>query len=258
MERLQEYDAAFEKIKKATKIEDIDELVKTFVHAEETNFQLFNYVNDLTNEIEKMENQTNHVKEETKKYKGQAPGPVDNQRKKLVEALESRLTKIETKGNAYQDRYGTASKTVKSLKDGIAGLFVKVGCAGTAAAEMLGTAGVTESNMMQYLGLIEHRTNELVTQYNKLKEPEKEPEPVVQVHTQQDEEEEEQEEPADEPVEVKAPSTEELDTDKSAKPAASTVGEEGGEEYEEEEDQKATAAKTAADRPETAASSQAE
>lgn len=30
---------------------------------------------------------------------------------------------------------------------------------------MLGNAGVTESNMMQYLGLIEQRTNELLQMY---------------------------------------------------------------------------------------------
>jgi len=33
-----------------------------------------------------------------------------------------------------------------------------------AASELLGSAGVTESNMMQYLGIIEERTNQLVAE----------------------------------------------------------------------------------------------
>ena len=43
----------------------------TFIHAEDENFSLFNYVNDLTNEIEKMENSIADVREEIKKYRGQ-------------------------------------------------------------------------------------------------------------------------------------------------------------------------------------------
>jgi chromosome segregation ATPase len=44
MEKVQSYEEAFAKIQKATKITDIDELVQTFIHAEDTNFSLFNYV----------------------------------------------------------------------------------------------------------------------------------------------------------------------------------------------------------------------
>lgn len=120
-----------------------------------------------------------------------APGPADNSRKKLVEALEDRLTKADRKGNMYQERYQQvsdrlplclcvslglawlrccklawygviactslrcrgligpvlaapsspcprlvrtqATKTIKSLKDGIAALFRKIGCEGTPA-----------------------------------------------------------------------------------------------------------------------------
>lgn len=49
---------------------------QTFIRAEDQNFSLFNYVNDLTNEIEKMENATGEVKEEIKKYKGQGAPPL--------------------------------------------------------------------------------------------------------------------------------------------------------------------------------------
>ena len=46
---------------------------------------------------------------------------------------------------------------------GIESLFNKINCDRSAIDEMLGAAkGVTDSNMIQYLGIIEQRTNELL------------------------------------------------------------------------------------------------
>ena len=46
---------------------------------------------------------------------------------------------------------------------GIESVFSKIGCDSTAITELLGGhAGVTESTLLQYLGLIEQRTNELL------------------------------------------------------------------------------------------------
>lgn len=164
MEKVQNYEEAFAKIQKATKITDIDQLVQTFVNAEDQNFTLFNYVNDLSNEIEKLEDSISEVKSEIQKYKGQGASS-DNQRKKILEELEQKLTKTESKASAYEDKYQQAMKTVAALKSGIESIFNKIGCNNNVVSEMLGNAGVTESNMMQYLGLIEQRTNELLQLY---------------------------------------------------------------------------------------------
>ena len=48
---------------------------------------------------------------------------------------------------------------------GIQSIFNKIGCNTPANLEMLGNEGVTESNMMQYLGIIEQRTNEILQLY---------------------------------------------------------------------------------------------
>ena len=46
---------------------------------------------------------------------------------------------------------------------GVESLFNKSGCDGSAILEMLGgSAGVSDSNLLQYLGLIEQRANELL------------------------------------------------------------------------------------------------
>lgn len=48
VERVQNFEEAFLKIKAATGISDIDELVRTFIKNEDQNFSLFNYVNEQT------------------------------------------------------------------------------------------------------------------------------------------------------------------------------------------------------------------
>ena len=53
LERIQNFEEAFNKIKGATGITDIEELVRTFIKNEEHNFSLFNYVNEQNNEIER-------------------------------------------------------------------------------------------------------------------------------------------------------------------------------------------------------------
>lgn len=57
----QSYEAAFQTIKEATGIEDIDLLVSKFIEVEDKNFALFNYVNELNNEIELLQEQINEV-----------------------------------------------------------------------------------------------------------------------------------------------------------------------------------------------------
>ena len=57
-------------------------------------------------------------------------------------------------------------QTINALKAGIQSIFERIGCNTEAAQEMLGYQGVTETNMMQYLGIIEQRTNEILQMYS--------------------------------------------------------------------------------------------
>jgi coiled-coil domain-containing protein 63/114 len=49
---LEEYEKAFSEIRKVTGIDDVQELVQQFIAIEDQNFSLFNYVNEINNEIE--------------------------------------------------------------------------------------------------------------------------------------------------------------------------------------------------------------
>jgi hypothetical protein len=152
MEKVQSYEEAFAKIQKATKITDIDQLVQTFISAEDQNFSLFNYANDLSSQIEKMEESIFTTNQEIKQYQGDGQQG-DYQRKRVIEDLEHKLIQTETRASVYEERQDMAAQTTEALKEGIQALFDKLGAGSDAKIQdMLGSSGVTDSNMMQHLG----------------------------------------------------------------------------------------------------------
>jgi len=161
MDKIHSYEEAFEKIQEATGINDIDALVQSFVDAEEKNYNLWNYVNELRSESEKLEEQVVDLRNEIEKYKGQGANS-ENQRKKILEDLEMRLVKAEEKVNVYEGKHTSAVKSLEVLRTGILALFNKIGCKIEGSEDILGEEGVTEANMMQYLGMIEQRVNEIL------------------------------------------------------------------------------------------------
>ena len=159
--KVQSYEEAFNKIKAATGITDIDRLVSTFIENEEQNFSLFNFVNEQNNELEKLEEQIQQLREEEVKYT-QESGEDIHQHKQLLSDLEKKLQLTESSAEKYEKKYQEALRTVNALKTGIQNIFVKAGCEKSALAELLSDAVVTEANIMQFLGIIEQRTNEIL------------------------------------------------------------------------------------------------
>ena len=162
--RVQSYREAFRQIQEATGIGDVEELVTSFMQAEDENFRLFNYVNTLNAEIERLEEQISECKNEIEKYKGSGAAS-DSQRRKLLKDLEDRLARTEAKAESYDGKYKIATETVGALREGIWKVYNKIGCNTPHNAELLGADGVTDGNMMQYLGVIEQRTNEILQMY---------------------------------------------------------------------------------------------
>lgn len=168
LQKVQSYEEAFAKIQASTGISDIDELVAAFIEAEDKNFSLFNYVNELNNEVEKLEEQISLTRQEIEKFRGAGQNS-DNQRKRILQDLEAKLAKTEQKAEQCEQRASRTMNTVNELKKGIEDTFNRIGCNSEAVSAALGNEGVTESNMMQYLGIIEQRTNEILQMYTAVK-----------------------------------------------------------------------------------------
>mmetsp|Transcript_30493 Transcript_30493/g.40562 ORF Transcript_30493/g.40562 Transcript_30493/m.40562 type:complete len:321 (-) Transcript_30493:123-1085(-) len=99
---------AFEQIKESTGIASVDEIVTTFIKAEEQNISLFNYVNMLNSEIDMIEEQNHTINEELKKHaelnamtsqqKEEAKTNLQNEIdecKRQIQAKESQINDIE-------------------------------------------------------------------------------------------------------------------------------------------------------------------
>lgn len=166
MERVQNFEEAFNKIKGATGITDIDELVKTFIKNEDHNFSLFNYVNEQNNEIEKCEEQIQVLRDEERKY-AQENGDDANQHKQILKELESKLSSTESMAEKYELRCQDMQRTLESLKRGIQGLVDKLEME---EDEAFSDANVSESNIVHFLGLIEQKSNDLLEKYALAKE----------------------------------------------------------------------------------------
>jgi hypothetical protein len=163
-DKINSYEDALAHIQEALGIEDVNEIVTRFLEAEEQNFSLFNYVNDINTEIERLEHSISDMRNQIEKYRGQGMS-TDTQRKKTLRDLEDKLGRTTKKGDEYEVRYQTAVRTITQLKNGIQSIFARIGAGSASVDEMLGNQGVTESNMMQYLGIIEQRTSEILQAY---------------------------------------------------------------------------------------------
>jgi hypothetical protein len=88
----------------------------------------------------------------------------DTQRKKAVRDLEQKLERTQRKIDDFEARAVRSRKQIGQFKNGINSILGRIG-AGAAAGhdELLGN--LTESNMLQYLGIIEQKTTEVLHAY---------------------------------------------------------------------------------------------
>jgi len=136
-----------------------DELVTTFINAEEKNFSLFNYVNARNSEIEKLEEQIAEQKSEMDSYKSQG-GSQENQRRRIVSDLEEKLQKSIARADMYEEKTVQTQKTLGALKAGMQSIFDKIGCNEIADEE---EGEEQTEDLVATLGVIEERTNAILS-----------------------------------------------------------------------------------------------
>mmetsp|Transcript_22591 Transcript_22591/g.31476 ORF Transcript_22591/g.31476 Transcript_22591/m.31476 type:complete len:541 (-) Transcript_22591:280-1902(-) len=158
-EKVRMFDDAFAKIQAATGLTDINELVTSFINAEDQNFSLFNFANELNQETEKLEEQAAELKGELEKAKGSGASK-EGQRKQVIEDLESELEMTCKKTESYVSKQGTAAERIRLLMEAIVSIFHAIGC--VAPEDTEGAVALKESNMLMFLGIVEQRANEIL------------------------------------------------------------------------------------------------
>ncbi|XP_022090433.1 coiled-coil domain-containing protein 63-like [Acanthaster planci] len=159
---IEAYEAAFQRIAEITKETDLNKLVHKFIEVEDRNFALFNFVNEQNNEIEIQQDQIAEIQEEISEFKRQGSA-MEEQRMTILKGLEEQQTQAAKDADASDAKLKSVNKILDQLKAGVESLFSKTNCDRSTINNMLGSAaGVTDETIMQYLGLIEQRTNELL------------------------------------------------------------------------------------------------
>lgn len=160
-EKVEMYGQAFKKIQEATRIEDIDQLVNTFLSAEDHNYTLFNYVNEVNQEIEKLEDQIVVIKSEVNKYREEG-AELDRSKSAQAHDMEQKAAATGISSQLYEVRFASATSTMEALRNGISDIFNAIGCNTVAVRDLLGDDGVTDGNLLAYLGIVEQRTTEIL------------------------------------------------------------------------------------------------
>jgi len=167
------YEEAFSKIQAATGICDIDDLVQNFINAEDQNFTLFKYNNELSADIEKLEQQISDYKEEYVSLSGSGTRKEDTDKVKILETLEEKWSDIDKKAVLYNDKYQDANQSLMHIRSGIESIFRRIGCSLDDLPSGTGTS-ISEVNMVTFLAVIEHRTNDLLKFHDQLRKDEDE------------------------------------------------------------------------------------
>jgi chromosome segregation ATPase len=153
------FEDAFRKMEEETGFSDVEKILKIFVEAEEHNYSLFSHVNELAKDIQRLESQIIDMRKEIELYKNIGEKTAE-ERNAIIRELEEKLTDTDKRTDQDDKRYERNKKMINTFKVGVQQLMEKI-----CEDEKFSEEGVNEGNLMQFLGIIELRTNEILQMF---------------------------------------------------------------------------------------------
>ncbi|XP_041701978.1 coiled-coil domain-containing protein 63 isoform X1 [Coregonus clupeaformis] len=153
----------FHKIHCVTGEEDLHKLVGTFIQIEEQNFALLNFVNEQNNEAETLKDEINQIRCEMEVFSREERRQHEEHRA-MLQGVNVQQQATEQQVGAYQQLITSVGKILNQLKTGIDSVCHNIDCDLSVIEDKLGSStGIRDITIMTYLGLVERRTNELLT-----------------------------------------------------------------------------------------------
>ncbi|XP_007549812.1 coiled-coil domain-containing protein 114 isoform X2 [Poecilia formosa] len=153
----------FEKLQAIMGEENLDQLVNSFIEAKDRNMAFLIFINEQNSETVKLKDQINKIKDEMEKFNREE---LQQEQKylSLMKDMEGKIKEAESQTETYASQADSISTILDQIKQGVDSMFKDVGCDYATVEERLGfTSGITESNIITYLDLIEEKTNELLS-----------------------------------------------------------------------------------------------
>ncbi|XP_067443059.1 coiled-coil domain-containing protein 114 isoform X1 [Thunnus thynnus] len=162
-ESLDALEEVFERIQTVTGEDNLDMLVTRFIQVEDRNFALFNFVNEQNNEAEALRDQISQIQGEMEQFHVEGLQQ-ERDHRSLLRDIDERQNKTKSQAEDYENQASIISKVLDQIKTGVNSIFSKMECDRSVIEDMLGSSsGISENNIMSYLGLVEQKTNELLT-----------------------------------------------------------------------------------------------
>ncbi|KDO21029.1 hypothetical protein SPRG_13957 [Saprolegnia parasitica CBS 223.65] len=192
-ERLKLHESTFKQMMKHTGCDDYHKLVDIYTKKEEENFALFRYVQNINNESEQLEEQTAALQREQQRYADELKEGSANMRKRLIDSLEETRQKILKENVDYERLRQNAQREFGPIARAVDKLYNSLGCNEMAPPsansvnavsgknddqnamairmssmnDLLAAHGITEGNILQFLAIIEQRSNDLLEQFTR-------------------------------------------------------------------------------------------
>ncbi|XP_060078678.1 coiled-coil domain-containing protein 63-like [Ylistrum balloti] len=177
-EQINVYEEAFDKIKEATEKQDISVIVNNFIAREDENFALFNYVNELNEEVEGLNEEIRLTKAEMEAFEIEDIRMMECNKITLKD-LQSRSVRVTAETEVAQKKIDVIRGVLDELRSGVTSLFETIHCDSSTIKSILGSEEeITDKNILHYMGIMEQRTMEMLQlqQYLHLKQNPPKPE----------------------------------------------------------------------------------
>lgn len=176
-------EAMFEKLKSMTGVESLEEMVSNYIAHEEEMFSLYNFIQTMNSDIDAVTEATAQLEADIAKFKADQLDQ-DLQRRKKIDELQSKLQSTLETTKHLEEQNAMQQESVSQISKKVGTLFFKLSCDqmdtkgsnvngksrfSTARPESKATLltgqGCTESNVLDYLGCIEQRAVDIISEY---------------------------------------------------------------------------------------------
>ncbi|GFU13771.1 coiled-coil domain-containing protein 63, partial [Nephila pilipes] len=160
-QRLQTFHGTLARIQLASNCKDVNRICKAFSQGEETNLNLFEKVNEMSLEIEKLHEEVRAERQEleviTRQYKEQ-------KRKDLAvkHDLENTTDKLRSEAQNIEDAADAKAEELEKVKDVLQRIYKFLDKISTQQISFTVDKGITDDNVLQYLEALERRIIDLI------------------------------------------------------------------------------------------------
>eukprot|EP01038_Epipyxis_sp_PR26KG_P015498 gene15498-20915_t len=189
-DKIEIHEKMFEQLKNMTGVESLEEMVSNYIAHEEEMFSLYNFIQAINSEIDTVLESTTQTEQDIASYK-ENQYDQDQQRRLILDELTTRLDSVVEVNKEFEDLNRVHQETVSQINKKVSTLFFKLQCdqmetkssqattskrnqqwssggnssGGNGKIAMLTGQGVSESNVLEFLGCIEQRSVDIISEY---------------------------------------------------------------------------------------------